>query len=121
MSISPLTEAALDRLASAALPGTDTELDLLARFGPVTVVIECDGTRRSVTLGRPVEHSDEVTLRGPAGDWEALLGPAPPPGRHDLLSLSKSGTDFALLPSLEVVVRNLRILNRFVEVAREAV
>lgn len=120
MSTSRLTEAVLDRLASAAAPGADTELDLLARFGPVAIVIHCDGERRVAVLGQPAEHSDEVTLRGSAGDWKALLDPAPSPGRHDLLSLSKYGTTFTVSPSLEVLVRNLRILNRFVEVAREA-
>lgn len=120
MSTSRPIEAVLDRLASAAAPGADAELDLLARFGPVAVVLDCDGERRAVVLGRPVEHSDEVTLRGSADDWKALLAPSPSPGRHDLLSLSKSATTFTVSPSLEVLVRNLRILNRFVDVAREA-
>ncbi|NLU71882.1 DUF4419 domain-containing protein [Streptomyces sp. HNM0575] len=119
MSTSRPTESVLDRLASAAVSGADAELDLLARFGPVAVVIDCDGERRVVRLGRPSEHSDEVTLRGTAADWTALLDPAPSPGLHDLLSLGKSATTFTVSPSLEVLVRNLRILNRFVEVARE--
>jgi len=96
----------------------DTELALLARFAPVRITVILGGDDGDVALGQPDERSDRVILRGAEGDWDDLLSPMPPPGRHDLLSLGKNSSTFELPSPLYPVVRNLRVLNRWIDVAR---
>lgn len=107
-------QALLDRDAMMS----DQELALLVRFAPVSIIVHIDANRRDLVLGQPDGRSDRVILRGATSDWEALLSPLPPPGRHDLLSLAKNSSTFELPSPLYLVVRNLRVLNRWIDVAR---
>ncbi|MBT1003935.1 hypothetical protein KIH31_15180 [Paenarthrobacter sp. DKR-5] len=98
----------------------DTELALLARFAPVRIDVQVGPDRGEIALGDPDELSDRVTIKGTADDWEDLLCPTPQPGRHDLISLGRNSPTFELPAPLHPLVRNLRVLNRWIEVARSA-
>lgn len=111
-----ILRALVDREAFMA----DTELALLMRFAPVSIDVHVGADHGNVNLGQPHEHSDRVILRGMAADWDGLLSPTPPPGRHDLLSLGRNSSTFELPSPLYPLVRNLRVLNRWIDVARRA-
>lgn len=98
----------------------DTELALLVRFAPVRIDLQVGADRGEIALGDPDELSDRVVIKGTVTDWDHLLSPAPPPGRHDLVSLGRNSPTFELPEPLHPLVRNLRVLNRWIDVARSA-
>ncbi len=59
-----------------------------------------------------------IVVQAAPARWEQLLRPVPPPWHTDLLGMARRHDDVALDPGGNTLVRNLRTVNRIVEVAR---
>src|SRR5690349_13676590 len=102
----------------------DRELALLVRWSAFALSWESDSTRVTVavrdgqvTVG-PAGDLPTVVVRAPAGRWEKLLGVTPVPWHTDLLGMARRHEDVDLDTAGTTLVKNLRAVNRIVELAR---
>jgi hypothetical protein len=68
----------------------------------------------------PAGDLPTVAVRAPAARWARLLRPVPPPWHTDLLGMARRYGDVTLEPAGSTLVRNLRAINRIVELSRAA-
>lgn len=68
----------------------------------------------------PAGQADEavITLRGSRRAWRELADPHAPPGRHDLLALTKVPDGIQIVTGGDHLLRHLRVITRLVEVGR---
>lgn len=106
---------------------TDPECCHIGRFARFSVEIDtCDGDRTYLTYatgqlymhheGEPLQT--DIRLSGSNAAWCELVDPSAAPRRHDLLALLKAPDGIEVLAGWPEMLRNLRVLSRFVELGK---